>query len=124
MPGGLALEKPGAGSAYPLRSAPSSAARKAPMIPPQKRSGTSTAKCHNAMPTMAQMRTLMARSLDAARAGQDGCERASSAGRHPTAGEALLAVAARPAARGLGDRVRRERRGDQQEQDHEHRAGN
>src|SRR3954462_14118751 len=33
------------------------------MIPPQKRSGTSTAKCHSAIPTMHQMRTLMAVSL-------------------------------------------------------------
>ena len=29
------------------------------MIPPQKRSGTSTAKCHSAIPTMAHTRTLM-----------------------------------------------------------------
>jgi hypothetical protein len=29
------------------------------MMPPQNRSGTSTAKCQTAMPTMAQMRMLM-----------------------------------------------------------------
>ena len=63
-PGGLAAEIPGAGSAYPLASAPSRAARNAPTIPPQKRSGTSTAKCHSAMPIMAQTRTLTASSLE------------------------------------------------------------
>src|SRR3954451_12160135 len=38
---------------------PATAARNAPTIPPTKRSGTSTAKCHRAMPTMIHTRTLM-----------------------------------------------------------------
>ena len=58
-PGGLSVGTPGSGRRKPVSSAPASAARKAPMIPPQNLSGTSTAKCQRAIPTMIQTATLI-----------------------------------------------------------------
>ena len=43
----------------PTTAAPTAAARKAPTIPPQKRSGTNTAKCQIAMPIMTQTSMLI-----------------------------------------------------------------
>src|SRR3954452_17495605 len=56
------------------------------MMPPQKRSGTSTAKCHSAMPTMAQTRTLMPGSLGVAMRRCDGVAPATGCGADPRAG--------------------------------------
>src|SRR4051794_25910788 len=51
---------PGAGSRKPVTSAPAHAAMNAPTMPPWKRSGTSTAKCQNARPTIDHIKTAIA----------------------------------------------------------------
>jgi hypothetical protein len=53
----LSSGTPGDGRRNAVRNAPKSAARNAPMIPPRNLSGTSTAKCQMAMPTIAQTRS-------------------------------------------------------------------
>jgi hypothetical protein len=87
------------------------------MIPPANLSGSSTVKCHRAMPTIDQTRTLMHRMVLAARAIDHGCRRPISVHADPTSevpgSGAPLGLSPRnrssplPGSEGFGDVTRR-----------------
>src|SRR4051794_24909775 len=72
MPGGLSPGTAKPSRIQPDATPPNHAKRNAPMMPPTKRSGTKIVKCHRAMPTMDQTKTLMTLRIGGGGARDDG----------------------------------------------------